>query len=143
MKEWKSSVLLISGLGFSNLGNWIYFVAINLTILEITGSAAALAGLFVIRPMAMLITNFWSGSIIDRVNIKNLMIIVDVIRGGLLLIIPFTTNLWMIYLLILLINTVGSFFGPSSSIYITKLVPTEKRQRFIFPATSVYYFCNH
>lgn len=49
MKEWKSSVLLISGLGFSNLGNWIYFVAINLTILEITGSAAALAGLFV-RP---------------------------------------------------------------------------------------------
>lgn len=96
MKEWESSVLLISGLGFSNLGNWIYFVAINLTILEITGSAAALAGLFVIRPIAMLITNFWSGSIIDRVNIKKLMIIVDVIRGILLLIIPFTTSLWII-----------------------------------------------
>jgi len=46
------------------------------------------------------------------------------------LIIPFIENLWIIYMILLLINMVGAFFGPSSSVYITKLVPSENRKRF-------------
>jgi len=130
MKNWKNASLLITGIGMSNLGNWIYFIALNLTILHLTGSAAAVAGLFVIKPIALLLTNFWSGSVIDRVNIKKLMIWVDVIRGVLICIIPFISTLWMIYGLIFIISIVGSVFGPSSSIYITKVVPAENRQRF-------------
>ncbi|WP_010494207.1 MFS transporter [Paenibacillus elgii] len=124
------AILLIFGLGFSNLGNWIYFVAINIMVLNITGSATALAGLFVIRPIAMLVTNFWSGSIIDRINVRKLMIFVDVIRGILIGLILFAPSLIVIYALMFVINLFGSFFGPSSSVYITKLIPTEKRQRF-------------
>lgn len=39
MRTWKYPLLLLSGIGISNLGSWIYLVAINLSILELTGYA--------------------------------------------------------------------------------------------------------
>jgi len=130
MRNWKFPMLLVSGIGISYLGNWIYLVALNLSVLEITGSAAAVAGLFIIRPIALLLTNFWSGSIIDRVDKRKLMITIDIARGILVFCLPFIESLWFIYSLLLLINMIGAFFGPSSSVYITKLVPKENRKRF-------------
>lgn len=129
-KHWKNPILLISGIGVSNLGNWIYLIALNISILNLTGSAASVAGLYIIRPIAVLITNFWSGSIIDRVNKRKLMIGIDIVRGILVFFIPFIGSIWLIYFLLLLINMVGAFFGPSSSVYITKLVPPESRKGF-------------
>ncbi|MFD2445398.1 MFS transporter [Bacillus sp. CGMCC 1.16607] len=130
MNNWKNPILLITGVGVSYLGNWIYLIALNLAILNLTGSAAAVAGLFIIRPIAVLLTNMWSGSVIDRVNKRKLMIMVDVIRGILIFTIPFISSLWAIYSVMLLVNIAGSFFGPSSQVYITKLVPSENRKRF-------------
>ncbi|GIP26101.1 MFS transporter [Paenibacillus sp. J23TS9] len=130
MKAWNRSALLIFGIGFSNLGNWIYFVAINLLIINLTGSAAAVAGFFIVKPVAMLLTNLWSGSIIDRVNIRKLMIGVDIIRGLLIALIPWLPSIWMIYAVTFMVSVVGSFFGPASNVYITKLVPNSSRQRF-------------
>lgn len=130
MNAWKVPSLLISGIGISNLGSWIYLIAINLSILNLTGSAAAVAGLYIIRPIAMLMTNTWAGSVIDRMDKKKLMIYTDVFRGGMVAVIPFLDSLWFIYLAVLLINMAGSFFGPSSSVYITKMIPSEKRKRF-------------
>ncbi|WP_273130544.1 MFS transporter [Bacillus weihaiensis] len=130
MITWKNPILLLSGIGISYLGNWIYLIALNISILNLTGSAAAVAGLYIIRPIAILVTNTWSGTVIDRVNTRKLMIYIDVIRGLLVLFIPFIQKLWIIYMTLLLISMVGAFFGPSSSVYITKLVPSEKRKRF-------------
>lgn len=130
MSSLRNPILLISGIGISLLGNWIYLIALNISILNLTGSAAAVAGLFIVRPIAVLITNTWSGSVIDRTNKRKLMIFIDVFRGIFVCIIPFIESLWLIYFTLLLINIVGSFFGPSSTVYITKLVPPENRKRF-------------
>lgn len=130
MNKWNKSALLNFGIGFSNLGNWIYFVAINLLIIQITGSAAAVAGYFVVKPIAMLLTNLWAGSVIDRVNIRKLMIGVDVIRGLLIAVIPLLPSIWMIYAVTFMVSIAGSFFGPASNVYIAKLVPESRRQRF-------------
>ncbi|MEK4146599.1 MFS transporter [Robertmurraya sp. FSL W8-0741] len=130
MKGWKNPILLILGIGISYLGNWIYLIALNLSILELTGSAAAVAGLYIIRPIAILLTNTWAGSVIDRVNKRRLMIMIDLVRGLLVFCIPFIGSLLIIYALLLLINIVGAFFGPSSTVYIAKLVPQENRKRF-------------
>lgn len=99
-------------------------------ILDLTGSAAAVAGLYVIKPLTLLLTNFWSGSVIDRMNKRRLMIFVDLVRGVLVICIPFIGFLWGIYGTVFLINIIGAFFGPSSSVYITKLIPIESRKRF-------------
>ncbi|WNF21133.1 MFS transporter [Mesobacillus jeotgali] len=130
MKGWKNPILLVLGIGVSNIGNWIYFVAINLLILKLTGSAAAIAGLFIIRPLAILLTNTWAGSVIDRVNKRRLMIYIDILRGIFIAIIPFFNTIVPIYILMFLTNIAGAFFGPTSETYITKLVPPEKRKRF-------------
>ena len=68
MAKWKNPILLLSGIGISYLGSWIYLIAINLSVLQMTGSAAAVAGLNINRPIDVWITNTWSGSVIDRVH---------------------------------------------------------------------------
>ncbi|MGV2938799.1 MFS transporter [Mesobacillus sp. LC4] len=130
MKGWKNPILLVLGIGVSNIGNWIYFVAINLLVLKLTGSAAAIAGLFIIRPLAILFTNTWAGSVIDRVNKRRLLVYIDILRGILIAIIPFFNSIVPIYIIMFLTNIAGAFFGPTSETYITKLVPPEKRKRF-------------
>lgn len=130
MKGWKNPLLLVFGIGVSNIGNWIYFVAINLLVLKLTGSAAAIAGLFIIRPLAILVTNTWAGTVIDRINKRKLMIYIDLIRGVLIGAIPFFTSMVPIYIIMFLTNVAGAFFAPTSETYIAKLVPPEKRKRF-------------
>ncbi|MCD5323298.1 MFS transporter [Pontibacillus sp. HN14] len=130
MLAWKNPLLLLSGVGISFLGNWIYLIAINLLILDLTGSPAAVAGLYVLKPIAVLLMNVWSGSVVDRVNERKLMVMVDILRGALVFCIPLLSSLWGIYGLILIIHMIGAFFGPASSVYITKLVPQTKRKRF-------------
>lgn len=85
----KNSFLLLFGLGISTLGDFIYLVAINVLVLKLTGSAAAVAGLWIIGPIASMVTKFWSGSMIDRLNIRRIMIGTDLIRAVLVAIIPF------------------------------------------------------
>ena len=138
MNDRKHHFLLVTGIGVSNLGSWIYLVAINLLVVKMTGSAAAVAGLFIIRPIAMLFTNSWSGGIIDRADKRKLMIIMDCIRGVLVAVIPFLTSVWAVYAVLFAINLGTAFFGPASAAYITKLVPAEKRQKF----NSLFSFAN-
>lgn len=130
MNKWKNPLLLIAGIGISYLGNWMYLVALNLKILNMTGSPAAVAGLFIIRPIAVLLTNTWSGSVIDRINKRRLLVLTDIVRGFLVFCIPFLESLWLIYIILLIINVFGAFFRPASAVYITKLVPREQRKQF-------------
>ncbi|WP_128100040.1 MFS transporter [Paenibacillus sp. DCT19] len=71
---WKHAGLLLGGVGISNLGDFIYIVAINLMVLNMTQSPAAVAGLWIISPIASVCTKFWSGSVIDRYDQRQLMI---------------------------------------------------------------------
>jgi len=136
LKNVKNPLLFILGVGISNLGNWIYLVAITLLVLQLTDSAAAVAGLFLIRPLASLFTNTWSGSVIDRFNKRTIMIVTDCVRGLLIATIPFLSSIWLIYACMFVVNIAGSFFGPTSSVYVAKLIPVEQRTRF----NSVFVF---
>ncbi|AWE07608.1 MFS transporter [Lysinibacillus sp. 2017] len=126
----KEYVLLLTGLGVSNLGNWIYLIALNLSVWHLTKSPAAVAGIYIVGPIARILCSFFAGSIIDRHNKKRLLIWSDIIRGVIICIMPFFSSIWGIYTLIFLTSMVGSFFHPSSTFMITKIVQTEDRPRF-------------
>jgi MFS family permease len=130
MKEWKSPALLLTGLGLSSLGDFIYLVAINLLVLKMTGSAAAVAALWVVSPITSILVNGWSGSIIDRSNKKKIMIITDIVRAIAVAIIPLLPSVWMIYALLFVTSVAKSFFNPTSTTYITALIPKEQRKTF-------------
>lgn len=82
--KWKNPLLLLFGICVSNLGAWIYLIALNLIILDRTGSPFAVSVFYILIPIATLCTNFWSGSFIDRLNKRNLMIFLDFIRAFLI-----------------------------------------------------------
>ncbi|WP_096185836.1 MFS transporter [Evansella halocellulosilytica] len=129
--SWKYPSILLFGIGISNIGAWIYFIALNLIVFNMTGSALAVAALYIIRPLATLFINLWSGSFIDRLNKKYVMIFLDILQGTLIVCLAiFSTSLWMIYVLVFLINMASSVYEPTSFSYITRLIPREKRQRF-------------
>ncbi|NHH93031.1 hypothetical protein GOICGAJE_01560 [Bacillus sp. MB95] len=128
--SWKYPCLLLFGIGTSNIGDWIYLIALNVMMLDITNSPLAVSGLYMIKPLAALCTNIWSGSLIDRMNKRKLMMVLDWMRAGVIACLPLFSSILIIYVLVFIISMASSMFRPVSMVYITKLIPTEKRKRF-------------
>ncbi|WP_036779739.1 MFS transporter [Pontibacillus chungwhensis] len=129
-KQRFASVLLLGALAISTIGDWIFLIALNLMILNKTGSPFAVTILYLLRPAAMIVTNIWAGSLVDRVDQRNAMIGLDLFRGALVLIIATTTNIPLIYGLVLFMYMASAISEPTTLSYMTKLVPVEKRKRF-------------
>ncbi|MGL4819917.1 MAG: MFS transporter, partial [Bacilli bacterium] len=122
--------VLLFAIGVSNVGDWIYLIALNLIIFDMTQSVLAVTVLYVLRPVAALVTNLWAGSVIDRANKRNVMVVLDVIRGALIMVMPLITSVSFIFILVFLVNMASAIFHPTSTTYITKLVPESERLRF-------------
>lgn len=129
-KRWRFPTLLLGAVGISGLGDFVFLVAINLLVYQMTESAAAVAGLWIVGPLASIFTRFWAGSIIDRANRKKLMIWTDLIRALLIALVPFMPTVWEIYILLWFVSMAKAFFAPASLTYITELVPAEQRKQF-------------
>ncbi|WP_433772227.1 MFS transporter [Bacillus wiedmannii] len=130
LKDWKYPLLLLSGVGIANLGAWIYLIALNVLVYNMGGSALAVATLYVIKPLATLFTNAWSGSVIDRLNKQKLMIHLDIYRAVFIAILPLISSLWIVYFLVFFISMASAIYEPTAMTYMTKLIPVEQRQRF-------------
>lgn len=130
LKDWKYPLLLLSGVGIANLGAWIYLIALNVLVYNMGGSALAVATLYVIKPLATLFTNAWSGSMIDRLNKRKLMIHLDIYRSLFIAILPLLPSLWIVYVFVFFISMASAIYEPTAMTYMTKLIPVEQRQRF-------------
>ncbi|EML9730700.1 TPA: MFS transporter [Bacillus cereus] len=130
LKDWKYPLLLLSGVGIANLGAWIYLIALNVLVYNMGGSALAVAALYVIKPLATLFTNAWSGSMIDRLNKRKLMIHLDIYRALFIAILPLLPSIWTVYVFVFFISMASAIYEPTAMTYMTKLIPVEQRQRF-------------
>lgn len=127
---WKDPFLLLASIGISSIGDFIYLVAINIIVYQLTGSAAAVAGIWVVGPLVNIITKFWTGSFIDYRSKRKIMIVTYIIRAVFIGFIPFAPNMIVIYGILVMLSIGNAFFTPSSMTYVTMLVPKEKRKRF-------------
>jgi len=130
MSRWKYPLILLGGIGISNVGAWVYLIALNLIILSETGSPLAIALLYILSPIATICSNAWSGSLIDRLNTRRLMMGIDAFRAICIALIPFLPSLIYVYVLAFIINMGSAIFQPTSMVYMTKLIPEQDRQRF-------------
>lgn len=131
LKEtWRYPAILLFSIGISSVGSWIYFIALNLIVLNLTGSAIAVSGLYIVRALSTLFASFWSGSLIDRLNKKHLMIVLNLFESLLIVTLPFFSTLTWIYFMVFVITIASSMYHPTSMTYITKLIPVEQRKRF-------------
>lgn len=128
--SWKNPSVLLLSLGIAGIGDFIYLVAINIIVYQMTGSAAAVAGLWIVGPIVNILTKFWTGSFIDYRSKKAVITSTYLLRAGFIALIPLAPNVFVIYILLVFLSIAKSFFGPSSVTYITMLVPKQKRKRF-------------
>ncbi|GAK14404.1 MFS transporter [Geomicrobium sp. JCM 19039] len=135
---WKNPSLLLFAIGISSVGNFVYLVAINIMVLQLTGSAAAVAGLWIIGPLTNIVTKFWTGSFIDYRSKKNIMLVTYVLRALFIFMIPLAPNMVVIYGVLVILSVAQAFHTPASMTYIAMTVPKEKRKRF----NAIRSFCD-
>lgn len=129
-RDWKNPTILLLSIGFSSVGDFIYLVAVNITIYQLTGSAAAIAGMWIIGPLTNIITKFWTGSFIDYRSKRKIMVVTYILRAIFIGFIPFAPNMTMIYLILVILSVAKAFYNPSSMTYVAILISKEKRKRF-------------
>ncbi|MEK4824890.1 MFS transporter [Niallia sp. FSL W8-0951] len=129
VKSWKYPSILLSSIGVSSIGEWVYFIALNLIVLDRMG-VLAVSGLYILRALSAFFTNFWSGSLIDRLNKKHLMVLLNIFQAVFIALLPSLASLSAIYTLVFFINVASSMYEQTSVPYITKLIPPDQRKRF-------------
>ncbi|WP_298827856.1 MFS transporter [uncultured Planococcus sp.] len=130
LNEWKTPSILLGSLGIASVGDFIYLVAINIMVYQMTASAAAVAGLWIIGPLTNIVTKFWTGSFIDYRSKKKIVLVTLIARALFITLIPLAPNLSTVYAILVVLSVAKSFFGPASMTYITMLVSPQKRKRF-------------
>jgi MFS transporter, DHA3 family, macrolide efflux protein len=68
----------------------------------------------------------FSGVLVDRWNVKRVMITSDAVRAVLALMLVWTTNVWQVCAIMLAISCFSSFFGPAQSVTVRTIVPMDK-----------------
>lgn len=128
--NWKHPIILLTSVGIAGIGDFMYFTAINILVFQMIGSATAVATLWVTGPIVNVLTKFWTGSFIDYRSKRKIMIVTYIVRAILIVCIPFSNNIWFIFLILILLSVAKSFFTPASMTYITQLVPKPIRKRY-------------
>src|SRR3989338_2377249 len=126
----KNFLFLWLGQLISNFGDRLTQMAlVALIYQQHPGSEIALAKLISFTIIPVFLIGPIAGAWVDRLNKKNIMIISDVLRGALVLMIPFfitTRQILPIYLVIFLVFSISRFFIPSKMAIIPDLVTKDK-----------------
>lgn len=117
----------------SNIGNRIHFIALMVYVYNITGKALNLGLLMIIMSIPNFLLSPVMGVLADRMDKRKLMIASDIARFALVLLFPFTRNIWQIYVLAFLIGAANSAFYPSSF----SLIPMIVKKKNLLTANSL------
>ena len=123
---------LLTARFISMFGSAATVLAVQLLVLDLTGSTAALGLTAVLAALPSVTIGFVAGGVADRFNRRQLMIGADLIRAVLVLLIIPASQLGevafpAIAVLTLLQGIAGSFFSPANSAVIARLVPEDRR----------------
>ncbi len=126
----REKILLLLSMWIANIGEWVYFIALNMIVLRLTDSPFAVSILYMLTPLAVIVTNSWVGTIIDRVDTKRLLIFLDITRGIFVLALSIITNIPFIYGISFVLQMMNAVFTTASFVYMTKLIEAAQQQRF-------------
>jgi MFS family permease len=108
--------LLFVGQAISQLGDWFNSVAVYALLLDLTGSATAVAWMMIVQFLPIAIIGPLAGVVVDRVDRRRLMIAADLVRGSLilgLLLVHTADQVWIAYVVMALTVAASAFFEPA------------------------------
>ncbi len=129
-KTKKYIAILVSGVSISSVGDFIYLLALNISVLRQTHSAFLVAGLWALPKTAALLVGPWIGSISDRFFRRTQLIAMEICRAVLTFVLPeVSTHLYAVYSIVFLLGVCSTWFGNNFFPYQTILVPSERRKQ--------------
>jgi len=108
--------LLFFGQAISQLGDWFNAVAVYALLLDLTGSATAVAWMMITQYLPVAIVGPMAGVVVDRVDRRRVMIAADIVRGVLivgLLLVRRSDQVWIAYVVMALVVAASAFFEPA------------------------------
>jgi MFS family permease len=112
----------------SEMGDWVYAIAIYTLLLEITHSAASVALAVVLQVLPQFFVAPTAGVLNDRLSRRHIMIAADLARAAIVLGMLFVSRAGMvplIYVLLLLETTMWAFFEPGRSALVPNITDSK------------------
>jgi MFS transporter, DHA3 family, macrolide efflux protein len=108
----------------SLLGDFLaLFAVLSVVSFRLHGSPAQVTGVQVAYTLPIALLGPVSGVFVDRWPLKRTLVASDVLRAGLVLLLFAAGSLWQVYLVLVGISAVSSFFAPAQSVTIRHSVP--------------------
>lgn len=128
---------LWTGQLISALGDRIHQIALAFVVWDATESAIAVGAIFLVATLPNLLFGPIAGALVDRWDHREVMIVSDLLRAGIVLLIPLAavTNLALAYPLVFLVTTVSIFFRPAKGAILPRIVSEED----LVPANSALW----
>ena len=108
----------------SLFGDRINQLALIAFVFEITDSPVAVAITFIVSTIPNLLFSPVAGTLVDRWDQKQVLVVSDLLRAALVLMIPVAVliNVWLAYPLVFAITTVSIFFRPARIAILPRIV---------------------
>ena len=127
----KNFAFLWIGKLISQLGDNFYGIALSWWILQKTNSPSTMGLFLLISVLPGIIFGLFAGALTDRWKRKSMLIITDLIRGGLILVISYLSmisalEIWHVFVIGFGLSLAASFFDPAIQAIIPDIVEGEK-----------------
>lgn len=124
------------------LGDALTWLGLALLAFELAGAQAGtvLAVALTLRVTAFVLLSPIAGAIADRVSRKRLMIVTHLARMLIVCLLPFVTQIWQIYAIVLSLNVFYAFFAPTYTATIGLVTTAEERSQAIALSSATYQF---
>jgi len=118
---------LWTGQLISLLGDRVHQVALAFLVLRATESPIAVGAVFFVATLPNLLFGPIAGTLVGRWDHREVMIVSDLLRAGVVLLIPIAavTNLALVYPLVFLVTTISIFFRPAKGAILPRLVASD------------------
>ncbi|HEY2887245.1 MAG TPA: MFS transporter [Candidatus Limnocylindrales bacterium] len=115
---------LWTGQLISLIGDRVHQVALAFLVLRATNSAVAVGAVFLVSTLPNLVLGPLVGPLVDRWDHREVMVVSDLLRAGVVILIPIAavTNLALVYPLVFLVTTISLFFRPAKSAILPRMV---------------------
>jgi MFS family permease len=119
--------LWLGGL-ISMMGNWVLLAAMPFYIYDLTGSALATGGIFMAYVAPRVLFSSVAGVFVDRWNRRKTMMVIAILQAVAVMGLMFVNSaqdVWLIYVVVFIQSTLGSFFAPAENALLPRLVGEE------------------
>lgn len=110
----------------SDFGDSLTNIALLFLINSLTGSAAAVATMFIVLTIPQITFGLVAGVYVDRLDRKRIMILSDLARGFMVLgfiAVGSRDLIWLLYVVAFVQASVGTFFNPARGALLPNIVP--------------------